>query len=164
MTGLISSGSIVLWLFLAYRWDTVTCQSRVQVYIGDDVLLPCQYSIPPSETVSVFWRDKDDSVVLDIRQSVADLSTQNQKFRGRVFSDQSLYKKGNFSIEVKNVQRSDGGQYDCNIPSKSFKHSVSLTVSGERVATVGPTVGNTAVTLKCLHTLLLLLSLICYCF
>ncbi|XP_070786591.1 V-set domain-containing T-cell activation inhibitor 1-like [Enoplosus armatus] len=157
MGGLTRFGEFLLWMLLVCR---VSCQVKVQGFVGDTVLLPCFYNEddPLPKTVSVFWRDKDDSNVLDIIQNVPDLSTQNQKFRGRVLSFLDQYKEGNFSIVLNNVQRSDSSPYECHIPEVDFEQHVSLTVSGRRVEVAaatppGPS-GGAAVTP---HPLLLIL-------
>lgn len=112
---------------------TASCQLPVAAFIGDAALLPCVYSMvdPLPETANVFWRDKDDSVLLDIKRRVPDFSTQNQKFRGRVSSDRELYRKGNFSVQMENVTASDSGPYECHIPAVNFVQKVKLSVTGQ---------------------------------
>ncbi|KAL7370278.1 hypothetical protein ABVT39_024662 [Epinephelus coioides] len=129
MTGLASEGQVVLWgLMLVCTVSTETIQLKVSACIGDSVLLPCVYEVS-SQPVSVFWRDEDNRVVLDIKQNVPNYSTQDGKFRDRVISEPELYRKGNFSVTMKGVLQSDSGLYDCVIPVLNDRHNVSLTVS-----------------------------------
>lgn len=109
-----------------------TCQVEVEGFIGDSVLLPCIYSgdDPLPALVTVFWRDKDDSRVLDIIKNQPDLSTQNKNFKGRVFSFPELYEKRNFSIVMQDVRMSDSGPYECHILKVDFLQKLTLTVSG----------------------------------
>ncbi|XP_049426441.1 CD276 antigen homolog [Epinephelus fuscoguttatus] len=129
MTGLPSEGQVVLWgLMLVCTVTTGTAQLKVSACIGNSVLLPCIYDVS-SQPVSVFWRDEDNRVVLDIKQNVPNNSTQDGKFSGRVFSHPELYRKGNFSVTMRDVLPSDSGLYDCVFPALSDRHKVSLTVS-----------------------------------
>lgn len=108
---------------------TATAQLKVNACPGDSVLLPCVHEVSSlPETVSVFWRDKDDSVVLDIKQNVPIYSTQDRKFKGRVLSVE-LNRKGNFSVTMTNVSLSDSGPYTCVVLKMSGRQRVSLTVS-----------------------------------
>lgn len=136
-------GEFLLWLLLLYRVNTVTCQGKIEGFIGDTVLLPCIYRevhlLP--DPVTVFWRDQNDLSVLDIMKNVPDNSTQNQKFKGRVSSFPEFYKKGNFSIIMKNVQQSDSGPYECHIPKVDFQLHISLSVSDKRVEAATPPPG-----------------------
>ncbi|KAG8004432.1 hypothetical protein GBF38_008645 [Nibea albiflora] len=116
--------------------STASCQLKVSSFIGDDVLLPCVYAEnePLPEKVSVFWRDKDDNIVLDIRNNAPDTSS-NQMFRGRVVSFPELYRAGNFSIMMTDVRQSDSSQYDCHIPAVDFQQRIVLIVSGPEQVT-----------------------------
>ncbi|XP_078100267.1 V-set domain-containing T-cell activation inhibitor 1-like, partial [Sander vitreus] len=127
MSRLIRLGD-VLFFMLFYRLNTVICQVKVQAYVGDEVVLPCVYNeaSPLPDAASVFWRDKDNYVVLNIKQGRPDYSSQNKKFKGRVFSEQDGNMKGNFSIVMKSVQEADHGTYECHVPKVSFQRGVSL--------------------------------------
>ncbi|KAM6893329.1 programmed cell death 1 ligand 1-like [Lycodopsis pacificus] len=131
--------NILLLLMMIYSLDTVSCVEEAEASTGGDVLLKCVYDMkePLLAPFSVFWRDKDDNNVLDIRGSKEDRKGQNEMFKDRVFSEEKLYEKGNFSIQMKDVRRSDSGLYDCTIPGK-FKQSVRLTVTDKRVGATGP--------------------------
>ncbi|XP_070814164.1 ICOS ligand-like [Chaetodon trifascialis] len=159
-TGRLTSFRLnLLFMLLVFKVNTAICQVNVQAFIGDTVLLPCIYSQGQPVQKNVFWRDKDDSVVLDIIKDRPDLSTQNEKFRQRVVSFPDEFVKGNFSIQLKDVQQADSSPYECHIPSEDFQERLVLTVSGKRVeATPGPS-GGAAGTPNPLHILLLCLPL-----
>lgn len=74
--------------------------------------------------------DKDDKVVLEITKSGPKPSGQDKKYKDQIISFPELYKTGNFSILMKNVQESDSGPYDCVINSVNFEQRVYLNVSG----------------------------------
>lgn len=112
---------------------TVSCQDQVVIgFIGDAVLLPCVYreDDPLPDKVSVYWRDKDDNIVLDITNSSPNIKTQDKIFRDRVSTSPELYKGGNFSITLNNLRQSDGGLYECHIPRVDFQVKVQLNVLG----------------------------------
>lgn len=117
---------------LCFSCVSASCQTQVTAFLEDDVQLPCIYrdQIPLSQSVSVFWRDKDDRIVLDIINSRPDPTTQDQVFRGRVQSFSEQYNRNNFSIHLKNVQQSDSGFYECHIPKVDFQTKVQLKVEG----------------------------------
>lgn len=111
----------------------MSCQHQeVTGFIGDDVLLPCVHgdvsSLP--EKVSVFWRDKDDKIVLNIVDNVEYRQSQDQRFKDRVFSFSDEYKKGNFSVIMKKLQQEDDGSYQCDILDVD-KKDITVRVSGQ---------------------------------
>uniref|UniRef100_A0A669F6D6 Uncharacterized LOC109201566 n=1 Tax=Oreochromis niloticus TaxID=8128 RepID=A0A669F6D6_ORENI len=95
--------------------------------IGDEVLLPCIYSDQLSESVTAFWRDKDDKVVLDIINSREDKI--DAKFKGRVVSFPNQYKDGNLSILIKGLRADDAGLYECDIPKVDYHTKMTLKVT-----------------------------------
>ncbi|XP_067357299.1 CD276 antigen homolog isoform X1 [Channa argus] len=124
----------VICIFVVFTLTTVTSNDQVTGDIGGDALLPCFYNgggLPGK--VTAYWRDKDDNNVLDIIQNVPNNSSQNSKFKGRVTSFPDLYKKGNFSIVLKNLQKQDSGVYQCDIIAVDYTNKVTLTVSEKMV-------------------------------
>uniref|UniRef100_A0A3P9HRR8 Immunoglobulin V-set domain-containing protein n=1 Tax=Oryzias latipes TaxID=8090 RepID=A0A3P9HRR8_ORYLA len=79
-------------------------------FIGS-VLLPCIFTGPPPKQISVAWRDKDNNVVLNIKNGSPVSSDQNQRYQNRVVSFQEEFINGNFSIQMKNLQISDSDTY-----------------------------------------------------
>uniref|UniRef100_A0AAZ1Y3T6 Ig-like domain-containing protein n=1 Tax=Oreochromis aureus TaxID=47969 RepID=A0AAZ1Y3T6_OREAU len=129
--------------------------------IGDEVLLPCVYSDQLSESVTAFWRDKDDKVVLDIINSREDKI--DAKFKGRVVSFPNQYKDGNLSILIKGLRADDAGPYECDIPKVDFHTKMTLKVTEKpgviKITTPHPdlpTISGAAVTCSNHHLLVLL--------
>ncbi|KAK2857054.1 hypothetical protein Q5P01_005789 [Channa striata] len=153
----LSLTSIYLFSILAI----VRCEVEVQAYLGEDVLLPCVYSriSPVPETGSIFWRDKDNNAMLNVIRKETTESFECRNFRGRVKGFPDQYRKGNFSIILKNVSLLDRGAYECHVPAVDFMCRVQLAVSGERPASTSPAPGSSvhggAVTLHSLHLTLL---------
>lgn len=83
------------------------------------MLLPCVYRGGVlTQPVTVFWRDKDDMVVLDIINRSPD--KMDPKFRGRVVSFKDEYKHENLSILTTRLRLQDAGLYECDIPEVDF--------------------------------------------
>ncbi|XP_071335700.1 uncharacterized protein [Trachinotus anak] len=139
---------------------TVSCLVIIKGFIGDNILLPCVYPgiYPPPQMVNVYWRDKDNNVMLDIISGVQNMKSQSNNFSGRVISSSDQYWKGNFSIVLQNVQESDTGVYECNIPAVDLEDRVQLNVTGKRVAAENAAVTLNASLLALLSVLLTLLS------
>ncbi|CAK6979693.1 programmed cell death 1 ligand 1-like isoform X1 [Scomber scombrus] len=164
MATISSHGDVILWIFLVYSLNSGSCQTKVQAYIKDDVLLPCIYNSTPPASFSIYWRDKSNNKVLDIINNV-EQQTQDENFKDRVRSFPDQYMKGNFSIILRDVKQDDAGGYECNIRiGYGSKHRVRLNVTGERpkAATTPskPAGGAAAVTPTSIQLLLLSLLLI----
>ncbi|KAG7232508.1 hypothetical protein INR49_008802, partial [Caranx melampygus] len=124
------------WIMSLLCVDTAISQAvMVKGYVGDGVLMSCVSSAGDfrPDQVNVYWRDKNDNVVLDIVKGVHDPRTQHQRFRGRVLSPQDQNRKGNFSVVLQNLREDDAGEYECNIPSEDVQKKFSLTVTSNPV-------------------------------
>lgn len=97
---------------------------RVEGVIGQTVMLPCSITQKP---VEVNWQYKAQSVC-DIIGGKADCDEQNPAFRGRVNISSSEIEKGNFSIMLSNVMKSDEETYTCKSTYRAVE--VELTVTG----------------------------------
>ncbi|XP_072235330.1 V-set domain-containing T-cell activation inhibitor 1-like [Leuresthes tenuis] len=123
---------VSVWMLLTTCWTSVSCQQLEVVggFVGGNVMLPCSYRGSLPEKVNVFWRnDRNNERVLDITDSGEDLTTQDQRYKGRVSSFPDQYKKGNFSLSMKDLQQQDSGTYECHIPAVGHERRVKLTVS-----------------------------------
>lgn len=153
-------GSFAFWMLLVCCMKTVICGVEVKGVLGGTAILPCVYSEadPLPDSVSVYWRDKDDRSVLDIVRSLENIKSQNQKFKGRVFSFPYQYSKGNFSVMMKDLKMEDEGLYECEVLRVHFKRKVTLKVSGNRpvLSTLPPT--NTAADWSTVHHLICALA------
>ncbi|KAK2857227.1 hypothetical protein Q5P01_005962 [Channa striata] len=154
MDGVDRPALVPLCLVLICRLTSVICQVHVnQGFIGHEVLLPCVYreQDPLPDRVSVYWRDKDDNIVLDIINSSPKEDTADSMFKKRVESFPELFKNGNFSIVLRNLQQTDAGLYECHIPVVDFQVNVPLKVSAVTKATLDPveSTQNAAGGLKC---------------
>uniref|UniRef100_A0AAR2L6B5 Ig-like domain-containing protein n=1 Tax=Pygocentrus nattereri TaxID=42514 RepID=A0AAR2L6B5_PYGNA len=104
---------------------------EIEGFVGDTVILPCLISgkaLP--NKVTVFWRFRDSSTVYNIVDSRASLDEQDAPFTGRVDSFPDEWIKGNFSIKLSAVKKTDGGMYTCFIPEVNIQTTVYLIVNG----------------------------------
>lgn len=114
-------------------------------YKDDWFLLPCVCREPVrSESLSFFWRDKDDRVVLDIINGKTDKI--DPVFASRVVSFPDEYKHGNFSIVITKLRIQDTGPYDCNVPHVSFETKMFLKVTERPLMARANTTGKADVT------------------
>uniref|UniRef100_A0A3B3BJC0 Ig-like domain-containing protein n=1 Tax=Oryzias melastigma TaxID=30732 RepID=A0A3B3BJC0_ORYME len=121
----ILSISVLIIIIISYG----ACAHTVDGSVGGSVLLPCIFTDSPS--TKVFWRDKDDNVVLNIENGSPVYSSQNMRYRKRVTSIKEEIGKGNFSILMKNLQVNDSDTYVCTILPGVNERRVQLTVTGE---------------------------------
>ncbi|XP_041637925.1 ICOS ligand-like isoform X2 [Cheilinus undulatus] len=140
MCALTRFTEILLLSILVFSVITVSGQERIKAQVGDSVLLPCVYDkglVP--DTADVFWRDNNNSVVLEIIKKKPDLTGQNNKYKNRVTSFESEYGRGNFSIQMTNLQLDDSSSYECHIIKVDFIQKLVLTVSERRVGAADST-------------------------
>ncbi|XP_053085351.1 CD276 antigen homolog isoform X4 [Pangasianodon hypophthalmus] len=98
----------------------------VEGIIGQTVILPCKLKQKPQ---TVFWRYRDDRTVCDFLGGEADFDEQDPAYKDRVEIFPSEIEKGNFSIMLSNVKKSDEGTYTC-IATNLTPLTVELTVKG----------------------------------
>lgn len=87
-------------------------------FIGDSAVLPC--SPPLSEIqglriqdVKVHWRDDEGKNVLDIIGGNKVVEEQAPEYKNRVETFPEEYKRGNFSIKLNSLQKTDARKYTC---------------------------------------------------
>ncbi|XP_018522672.1 uncharacterized protein LOC108877188 isoform X2 [Lates calcarifer] len=154
----------LIWIF---NIPTASCQVDVEGFIGEDVLLSCIYNNSTSvlEKVFIYWLDGDNRVMLEIVQSAPDFGPQHYKFRGRVVTFPDLYRRGNFSIVLQNIQQVDDSTYHCHVEPVDFHQVIRLTVSGKRpeIPSYQELFDDLTLYLPQLAVLLIPLLLCCYC-
>ncbi len=105
----------------------------VEGFVGDSAVLSC--SIPESEIqgkiekFSAFWRD-DSKTVCDFNGGNRTCH-QDLKYKDRVETFSEEYKKGNFSIKLNRLQKTDARKYICHITGPSQNLTITeLHVKG----------------------------------
>uniref|UniRef100_A0A8C1Q7K7 Ig-like domain-containing protein n=1 Tax=Cyprinus carpio TaxID=7962 RepID=A0A8C1Q7K7_CYPCA len=101
----------------------------VKGFVGESAVFPC--SIPDSEIqgkiekFNVHWRDNEDKLVCDIIASNRTCTDQDPKYKFRVETFPDEYKKGNFSIKLSSLQKTDARKYICHITGPSQNHTIT---------------------------------------
>uniref|UniRef100_A0A8C1Q5V8 Ig-like domain-containing protein n=1 Tax=Cyprinus carpio TaxID=7962 RepID=A0A8C1Q5V8_CYPCA len=140
--GLLVS-SVPLWAFdTAFSWYIISVllldftgafsepvRVTVKGFVGESAVFPC--SIPDSEIqgkiekFNVHWRDNEDKLVCDIIASNRTCTDQDPKYKFRVETFPDEYKKGNFSIKLSSLQKTDARKYICHITGPSQNHTIT---------------------------------------
>lgn len=106
----------------------MSAEGTFVAYKDDRVLLPCvSRAHKKYESINVFWRDKDDRIVLDIINGKAEKI--DPAFNDRLVSFPDEYKHGNFSIVITKLRLQDTGPYECTISQVSFETQMFLKVT-----------------------------------
>ncbi|XP_072535344.1 butyrophilin subfamily 1 member A1-like [Salminus brasiliensis] len=100
----------------------------VTAFCGGGVTLPCYLSPETSAvTMEIRWFKETDCVYLYQNGQV----TEGRGYEGRVSVNPDELRRGNVSLNLRDVQRSDGGEYWCEVTDGGQKvdTSVHLEVS-----------------------------------
>ncbi|XP_051551378.1 CD276 antigen homolog [Myxocyprinus asiaticus] len=125
----------------SYRWyyfiyvlvlliDTASLHNLIEGVEGDSIILPCSHkSIALEEQqLTVHWRHKDTRNVYDIIHGRVSVQEQDPAYKIRATVLPKECKKGDFSLILTDLQRSDGGMYLCFVPDAGVFQSVQLVV------------------------------------
>ncbi|KAB5526183.1 hypothetical protein PHYPO_G00148780 [Pangasianodon hypophthalmus] len=115
--------------------NSVSAQSVqvVNANLGRSVILPCTAN---HDTLTAYWRYNDSKTVCDIIRGKVNFEEQDPVYKSRVESFPSKFAKGNFSIKLSNLKKSDAGIYTCNFPSTLTPGTVQLRVTENRTGDV----------------------------
>ncbi|XP_051781977.1 CD276 antigen homolog isoform X4 [Erpetoichthys calabaricus] len=122
---------------------------------GNDVLLPCVFSAPKPlnvQTVHFAWNRLPNINMLIFSSGKSDIAPG---YTDRISLNKEQIAKGNFSLELLNIQKTDEGNYRCYPPPGQPPQDVKLTVKEpeaspvvtEKTKSSGEEPGNTAVNL-----------------
>ncbi|KAK3509633.1 hypothetical protein QTP70_007451 [Hemibagrus guttatus] len=98
-----------------------------EAVVGDTVILPCSIDRTAAGG-DVFWKYKEDKVVIDIINGEENFADQSPEYSGRVKTFATEITNKNFSIKLINVTLSDSGNYTCHAPKPVQR--VELRVKG----------------------------------
>ncbi|XP_077081835.1 uncharacterized protein LOC143735533 [Siphateles boraxobius] len=110
--------------------NKVCLQETVEAVIGGSVLLPCSSSEHhlTAQDTDVNWRHNGSENVYDIVKGEDLLQLQDPRYKNRAESLPDEYKRGNYSIKLKNLTHTDAGKYICYITHSFELQTVQLII------------------------------------
>ncbi|KAK7137227.1 hypothetical protein R3I93_017336 [Phoxinus phoxinus] len=105
----------------------------VEAVIGGSVLLPCSSTQHDHklQDINVFWRHNGSSKsVCDITEGSHSQEKQDPEYKNRTETFPEEYKRGNFSIKLTDLTRTDAGKYICYITYSYELQTVRLIIMG----------------------------------
>ncbi|XP_048338028.1 butyrophilin subfamily 3 member A2-like [Sphaerodactylus townsendi] len=111
---------IVLQMFhvvYAGLFEIIPPPNPVIGFLGEDIILPCQLTTSNVPEGTVHWTFDSSSEKIDVmsHDGRKKVETQDKRYQGRTELFHSELRKGNMSLNLKNSQLSDQGQYTCMI-------------------------------------------------
>ncbi|XP_074551039.1 V-set domain-containing T-cell activation inhibitor 1 [Halichoeres trimaculatus] len=128
------SGLIILLLALAFSGSNseVTSTNTLPIAnLGEDVILSCSLNVKLElaklREVSVIWEKTNLGGIVHHYENGADeLQDQNSQFKGRTKVFPEALGTGNASLLLRDVRKSDAGEYTCRITSSEAKGTVNI--------------------------------------
>ncbi|XP_050960348.1 CD276 antigen homolog [Labeo rohita] len=111
--------------------NKVCLQITVEAVIDGSVVLPCSSTQHDRklQDINVHWRHNNREIVYDIISGKDSVELQVQRYKSRAKTFPDAYLRGNFSLELINLQHADAGKYTCLISHSSEHSSVKLIVN-----------------------------------
>ncbi|XP_067270990.1 HERV-H LTR-associating protein 2 [Pseudorasbora parva] len=106
--------SVLLVCFFILVLNEASGQETVQGFIGDSVVLPCRSTKQP-KIFTAHWRYEDSKNVYDIEDGKGSPNEQDPVYKSRTETFPAEYSKGNYSLRLRKLQKSDAGSYCCFI-------------------------------------------------
>uniref|UniRef100_A0A3B1IVB3 Ig-like domain-containing protein n=1 Tax=Astyanax mexicanus TaxID=7994 RepID=A0A3B1IVB3_ASTMX len=108
---------VIVWLAVCV--DSQSDQSRVfmTARVGSSVVLPCEWRDVLSPSPHIEWRTLSETVF----ERLGEEHYEGEGYEGRVDVPEDKLKKGNCSLELKNVKAEDAGVYQSYLMVKQEK-------------------------------------------
>lgn len=124
---------MIVRIFIVFLFiHEASLEVTVEGVVDGSVVLPCsgkadQRSI---QDITVYWRHNETMVVYNIIKGKGSENDQESQYKNRTESFPEVYLKGNFSIQLNDLQETDTGKYSCFIVKESQEEIVKLIVKG----------------------------------
>uniref|UniRef100_A0A8C2JIQ3 Si:dkey-222p3.1 n=1 Tax=Cyprinus carpio TaxID=7962 RepID=A0A8C2JIQ3_CYPCA len=119
---------VLLICFFILLLNEASVQEVVQGFIGGAAVLPCHPGNRKLVVITAHWRYDDRKNVYDILNGQGRTTEQDPEYKGRTVTFPAEYSKGNFSLKLGTLQKSDEGSYCCFIPEFDLNECVNLQV------------------------------------
>lgn len=108
----------------------------IDLYMGDNVRLPCESQPFEMHEPTVMWSrdDLSPSIVHQRQQDGDQIKDQNQLYRGRTWMRTDALTKGDLGLNLTALILSDSGNYTCSVRSsegKTIAANIELRVKGQ---------------------------------
>ncbi|KAG9281426.1 hypothetical protein AMEX_G4263 [Astyanax mexicanus] len=112
---------VIVWLAVCV--DSQSDQSRVfmTARVGSSVVLPCEWKDTLSPSPHIEWRTFTETVF----ERLGEEHYEGEGYEGRVDVPEDKLKKGNCSLELKNVNAEDAGVYESHLVVNRVKRALS---------------------------------------
>ncbi|XP_029381821.1 uncharacterized protein LOC115058571 isoform X2 [Echeneis naucrates] len=116
--------------FLFQQMTEVNSSETIAAAVGEDVVLKCKGDRPVDEQSLILVWERNGETVHKFRDYNDNLDLQDENFKNRTSLFLDKLKDGNFSLNLKNVTRNDGGNYTCSTDNTTVA-VIDLTFSGK---------------------------------
>ncbi|KAF4097871.1 myelin-oligodendrocyte glycoprotein [Onychostoma macrolepis] len=120
--------SVLLICFFKLLLYEASVQEVVQGFIGDSAVLPCHPGDRQPTDITVHWRYEDRKNLYDILGGKGTTKEQDPEYESRTETFPEEYSKGNFTLRLTNLKKSDEGSYCCFITEFGLNECVNLQV------------------------------------
>ncbi|XP_050957064.1 V-set domain-containing T-cell activation inhibitor 1-like [Labeo rohita] len=125
---------IIGWCFIcafAVLISKVCLQVTVVGFIGGSVVLPCSSTAHnfKLQDINVLWRDKRSESICNVIKGEDSVERQGVRYKNRTETFPEDYLRGNFSIKLKNLTRTDAGEFSCFITHSHELCTVQLIIN-----------------------------------
>ncbi|XP_043078289.1 CD276 antigen homolog [Puntigrus tetrazona] len=108
--------------------NDASAQKTVEGFIGGSALLPCHAERTTITVITAHWRYDDNKNVYDILNGQGKTKEQAPEYRDRTETFPAEYSKGNFTLKLRSLQKSDEGSYCCFVIEFGLNECVNLQV------------------------------------
>lgn len=100
----------------------------VQYFVGESAILPCSYTEDKKQVDKVFWRHNANKKVYEFSPGRI---SEEVKYDTRAESFPEEYERGNYSIKITKLEKTDEGAYSCFIIPAYHNENMHLIIKAE---------------------------------